>query len=137
MPLQMNTEIRARWTAALRSGRYRQGTTALRTGDEFCCLGVLCDLAEQDGVTQAHADGTVGGYSYDGYPDLLPPSVRDWAGLGDRGPEVTIQDWDDTGVPADMELTALNDDERWDFARIADAIDGTTPAPGTGKELKP
>jgi hypothetical protein len=131
--LEMNPGIRARWTAALRSGDYPQGANALRRDGHWCCLGVLCDLAEQDGVTRAFADDLVGGWSYDGYPDLLPPSVRDWAGLADRGPVVVIEDWDDAGVPADMELTALNDDERWDFARIADAIDGTTPPAPKGK----
>lgn len=29
---------------ALRSGKYKQTTGALRHGDSFCCLGVACDL---------------------------------------------------------------------------------------------
>lgn len=33
------------WTDALRSGEYKQGKYALRnTRNEFCCLGVACDL---------------------------------------------------------------------------------------------
>ena len=42
----MNEEIKAKWLEALRSGRYKQGTYALRKGNEFCCLGVLCDIVE-------------------------------------------------------------------------------------------
>lgn len=39
-----------KWVAALRSGNYKQGKGRLRTSgengkqDEFCCLGVWCDL---------------------------------------------------------------------------------------------
>jgi hypothetical protein len=41
-----------KWLAALRSGKYEQGTSFLRYqfegGEKHCCLGVLCDIA--DGV---------------------------------------------------------------------------------------
>lgn len=33
--------------AALRSDRYMQGGGALRKGDKFCCLGVMCDMAKE------------------------------------------------------------------------------------------
>ncbi len=41
--------MRAKWTAALRSGAYRQTTSTLRNPDTggYCCLGVLCDLSGQ------------------------------------------------------------------------------------------
>jgi hypothetical protein len=123
--LEMNPVIRAQWTDALRVGGYQQGHNALRLGEAFCCLGVLCDLAEQAGVTQAREDEAVGGYSYDGLGDLLPESVREWAGLDASGPVVTVENYPGLeGQPTDRELVELNDDERWDFARIADAIDG-------------
>jgi hypothetical protein len=39
-------ELKQRWLDALRSGKYKQGKGALRTGkDHFCCLGVLCDIS--------------------------------------------------------------------------------------------
>lgn len=31
---------------ALESGDYKQGQNSLHHGDEFCCLGVACDLAK-------------------------------------------------------------------------------------------
>ena len=47
----MKPEIQAEWVAALRSGEYKQGTGVLRSeANEFCCLGVLCDLAVKAGV---------------------------------------------------------------------------------------
>ncbi len=37
-------KLQKRWLAALRSGKYKQGRLRLRSGDNFCCLGVLCDV---------------------------------------------------------------------------------------------
>jgi hypothetical protein len=38
-------ELKARWVAALRSGKYEQGEEFLRNNGKYCCLGVLCELA--------------------------------------------------------------------------------------------
>lgn len=41
----MNREIKAKWIEALRSGKYEQGKSQLRTlNDKYCCLGILCTL---------------------------------------------------------------------------------------------
>lgn len=40
----VDAELKSRWLAALRSGEYKQGRGALRVGDKYCCLGVLCNL---------------------------------------------------------------------------------------------
>lgn len=46
----MNPEIKAKWVEALRSGKYKQTRNALRKSDNrFCCLGVLCDIADPTG----------------------------------------------------------------------------------------
>jgi hypothetical protein len=46
----MNAEIKQKWLAALRSGEYQQGKSALRRDEDgqrrYCCLGVLCDLID-------------------------------------------------------------------------------------------
>lgn len=40
----LTAEQKAEWTAALRSGEYRQGRRRLVTADGgYCCLGVLCE----------------------------------------------------------------------------------------------
>jgi hypothetical protein len=132
-PLQMNADIRAKWTAALRSGEYQQGLTALRQyadvngrlteQQEYCCLGVLCDLAEKEGVTSGTYDAEHNWWSYDGRNDYLPESVREWAGLDTPSPEVPLPH--ETTL---VMLAELNDDDRWSFAQIADAIDGTRTA---------
>jgi hypothetical protein len=44
----MKAELKQKWVEALRSGKYQQGTGVLRTTDnEYCCLGVLCDLVDR------------------------------------------------------------------------------------------
>ena len=43
----INTYVVRLWINNLRSGNYRQARGQLRSPqDEFCCLGVLCDLTE-------------------------------------------------------------------------------------------
>jgi hypothetical protein len=47
----MNETIKRQWIDALRSGEYKQGKKKLRsTENQFCCLGVLCDLAAKQGI---------------------------------------------------------------------------------------
>lgn len=42
----MNKELKAKWVAALHSGDYEQAKGALRTETGFCCLGILCEVAQ-------------------------------------------------------------------------------------------
>ena len=63
----MNKEIKERWIAALRSGKYKQAQNVLRTGkDRLCCLGVLCDVVDperwyvEEDSTYMSADGLAG-----------------------------------------------------------------------------
>lgn len=51
----LTQEIKDRWVAALRSGKYKQGRGTLCSYDglsnerSFCCLGVLADLIDPEG----------------------------------------------------------------------------------------
>ena len=54
--MRLRKDIKKKWLQALRSGKYEQGFTRLRTGSEenynesaFCCLGVLADLLDPEG----------------------------------------------------------------------------------------
>ena len=40
-------ELRKLWVAALRSGKFKQGKGHLHKGDEFCCLGVGCEVCRE------------------------------------------------------------------------------------------
>jgi hypothetical protein len=82
--MTMSPEIKDRWLAALRSGDYEQGYVALRRGCLFSGLGVLCEIANQDGVTAPVAQ-EVGVsnpvFSYSNAVYVLPGGVRHWARL--------------------------------------------------------
>lgn len=76
----MDPEIKAKWVAALRSGKYKQGRGRLRSGDEFCCLGVLCDIVYPQGWTLSVFTDTTG--STDLY--YLTPNVLRQVGMQEK-----------------------------------------------------
>jgi hypothetical protein len=100
----MNPEIKERWIAALTSGDYSQ--TKRKLGDEngYCCLGVLCEIAVEDGVVMKdvanHLDNaqTAIYFSTDNPADresaVLPASVRVWAGLPHSNPSAYMKSED-------------------------------------------
>jgi len=57
----MNEEIKAKWLDALRSGKYQQTTNVLRRerhgAASYCCLGVLCEVVDPDGVWMESGSG--------------------------------------------------------------------------------
>lgn len=95
MSLKMRGEVLDELIKRLRSGQYKQGQSALRSRvhiagepDRFCCLGVLCEMAEEarvvDRLPADPDDGTYwysNGNSEDGNNIYLPDSVVDWAGI--------------------------------------------------------
>jgi hypothetical protein len=107
--------IKRLWATALRSGKYPQGRQCLRlvkvTGDEYCCLAVLCELATEAGVLPLpKLDGRIYVYA-DNDTALLPAIVQKWAGLATS-----------TGKFCSGSLVKLND-ELNTFTEIADVID--------------
>lgn len=97
------------WVEALRSGDYKQGNGWLnRTGAtvdeegepvrEYCCLGVLCEVAMKEGL-RLDVDVKDGGdaRSYDGHPAFPPPAVWGWAGADNEliGEETLFARWND------------------------------------------
>ncbi len=135
----MNSEVKAEWVAALRSGEYRQGTghlrnvtTALENAPAtHCCLGVLCDLYAKKG--EGEWNGAVFNF---GTPDLsfnhegsgvLPRNLVEAVGLNSDNPNTSIHsvpsEWS-TGGP--LSLAELNDGHygtKYSFSQIADLIE--------------
>lgn len=52
----MNTELKAKWIKALRSGEYEQGQRFLCLDGAYCCLGVLREIQEPG--ARYHYEGT-------------------------------------------------------------------------------
>lgn len=113
----MKKSIAKKWVKELRSGRYGQGTERLvDENDNFCCLGVLCNLAVDEGIgewvrtydgwafkTESEVDGTT-----------LPLEVMQWAGMTSRN-----------GLPnkkAHTTLASLNDAGK-SFKELANIIE--------------
>jgi len=102
----MDVQLKAKWVEALRSGMYEQGRSYLRSGDSFCCLGVLCDVVDATkwsgaGDLKQYIDGS------DVCMGFLPFSIKGSAKISSE---------------AENHLTAMNDDGN-PFAKIADYIE--------------
>lgn len=133
----MNPLIKAKWVAALRSGNYKQGAGFLRQGNNFCCLGVLCDLyakengegswhqAEPHTAVNLNAPMNLQGFRptstfrvTDSY-SVLPDAVLEWCDLTDpTGPLLTVPEFSDSVIT----LPFLND-LNVPFSKIATIIE--------------
>lgn len=135
MSLKMRAEVRDELVKRLRSGKYIQGKEKLAVKDEegerFCCLGVLCEMAVEQGITKRSENDNEYwdfeaeeseyvtrievSYGNDGgsYDATLPPEVAIWAGL------LTEDDW--------SELTGLMFDDGAGMGRFADKVDPNKP----------
>jgi hypothetical protein len=101
---KMNQGIKKKWIEALLSKLYKRGYGRLHDSesDEYCCLGVLCELATQEHVctrTEGTRAALYDGETllenvpwthtfYDGETQTLPLSVQEWAGLDSGNPGV-------------------------------------------------
>ena len=107
------------WVEALRSGKYTQGMGLLRSrNDEYCCLGVACEL-----YAERHPELVIAApredsdyYTYGGRSDMLPHAVVVWLGLRDAAGSY----WQTT--PEESALAEDNDNGTT-FAEIADIIE--------------
>lgn len=109
-----------KWVEVLRSGRYKQGRSALNVDNKFCCLGVACDLYEPESVRSYDAPPGTAGVTYEGSSAFLPWSMVKALGLAHQNGTFK------TGVfwKGDIfhSLAALNDaGATFDF--IADVIE--------------
>lgn len=127
----MNPEIKTLWINALLSGEYRQGRKTLRHETDgavrHCCLGVLCEIAEQAGVVYSEPlligdDDTprtqfvATGDPEDRQSGILPDAVQEWAGVANSNGSF----W--SSVYRQGSLTDLNDTGA-SFKEIAEYIE--------------
>ncbi len=112
----MKKAIKALWIAALRSGEYKQGVNYLRdTDNNFCCLGVLCNLHAQAHPEIAAQQTTHTHYM--GVNGIPPDEVFKWAGMGVEQAHRTVL------INGVKDSLANHNDDGATFAEIADAIE--------------
>lgn len=113
-------ELKVKWLEALRSDKYQQGKSYLRTvDDKFCCLGVLCDVVDPKGWNKVPG----GSWEYADRSGFLPTEVAIKTGLK----SVPTGDAYFTEADTDscqFKLSAMNDHGS-SFAEIADWIEKT------------
>ena len=110
----MKKKIRDLWCEALRSKKYKKGRLVMKdTNEEFCPLGILCELhrkAQKNGKKWRKTSFEY--YKYLGYSTDLPDEVCKWAGLKDSIPMLS-----------DESIWYLNDSLGLSFEEIADLIE--------------
>lgn len=124
----MNTQVKEKWIAALRSGEYEQGQQRLRGRDGFCCLGVLCDLYSKETAKDWEFRGNdetihlpMDYWYFDEESEFLPQSVMEWAGIETNCPEVAVED-DDVGESIYDSIANLND-SGYSFSALSNIIE--------------
>jgi len=109
----MNKLIADKWCLALRSGEYDQCKQTLENTGAFCCLGVLCKLAEKENINVKFnlplSSELLGGSLDD------QTAVLNWADLKHGN---ALNDY------TDASLAQINDSGA-DFKHIADVIEQT------------
>ena len=122
---------------ALRSGKYLQGTGQLRFDDNFCCLGVACDIYKENNPDRASWENH--GYfrtRYDGDDDgssmELPSEVSSWYGFHTSDPRFYVEKLPQElqaeiakvdPPPYPLTATMLNDQVKLTFPEIADCFE--------------
>lgn len=122
----MKPEIADKWVEALRSGKYEQCTTVLRSTDnKFCCLGVLCELAVKEGVIPpAEIINQNEYYIYDKYYyGVLSNQVMDWAGMKNNNGWYGNKKDSNGDTIETIALYKHNDVDKMNFNQIADIIE--------------
>ena len=111
--IPLEPSLKMKWVDALRSGKYKQGHTVLRDkNDNYCCLGVLCDISnakwDSDGLNEYVTRGAT-----------IYPNREN---IGKAAMNTLEQDYV-TGDSVGTHLWRMNDDENISFTQIADWIE--------------
>ncbi len=110
----MKKQVMKKWVKALRSGEYKQGKGYLvNNKDEFCCLGVLCNIAPDYVRGEWIRDKDTGEWEMFGDSEATPRKIMKWSGLKDDCGEYDSDEYD---------LAEHNDNGK-SFTEIADIIE--------------
>lgn len=132
--MTVNKERIRKLVGALRSDEYQQGSGRLATiyGDEtrYCCLGVACLVAMNDGVEVVEEQNPLGPtvqyISFDDEAGFMPAKVFQYFGFDGPDPLLKVIDRVSTPDGSDhARATYINDNIGYDFHKIADCFERT------------
>jgi hypothetical protein len=121
---EQQKEHRKLWVEALRSGKYQQGRSVLKSpAGAMCCLGVACEISGLVKWAPLVGTGSNEGHEVDGEDRRFgrfyaPSPVIEWLGLAD--------DAGSFGSSSRESLANMNDDGA-NFAAIANIIESEPP----------
>lgn len=121
----MTPELKQKWIDALRSGTYKQGYKTLHPRTDFCCLGVLCDIAgyewtQEDATLNPHHSCAAG----TGYIEADDEAEK--LGLPTEIQRICYSMNDATWTDADQDIVdrfEIDPNHRYSFAEIADFLE--------------
>lgn len=130
--MTVNKELVKLWVDTLRSGKYQQGTRALRNKDDkFCCLGVLCDITKDTLNLEWELESIEGIYTIETNGGVLPDSV--WKYLGKEvdykvkisvtNSKLPLSVTESSLFSKHIYLVTLNDHYQLSFDQIADILE--------------
>lgn len=132
MKTMLSEDLKNKWVAALRSGKYEQGKGFLRRLDEkdsnkekFCCLGVLCDVFDPE-LWDRDAESTE---EFSSFMFKEPISTANIFYFMKEGSEVLSYDlaksfgFHEGALSIQDILTEMNDRDNKSFSEIADWIE--------------
>jgi hypothetical protein len=125
------------WVEGLRSRRFAQTDQKLADSEGYCCLGVACEIAIENGLDLEKEQSEDGDWRYGDDFVLLPLKVADWygfpGGLGDKtNPIIGVYDedidpeddeYEGFGIGDRLDATDANDELHWNFEKIANTIE--------------
>lgn len=131
----MNKNVMKKWVKALRSGKYKQGQGLLKQTTAFtknktyhCCLGVLCELYDDEmkknkKKTLKKTQYIHGAFAFNKEPESLPKIVQKWAGLFSKVGDFRNVDRRDITSYGDFASLADMNDLGCSFKKIAKTIE--------------
>jgi hypothetical protein len=111
-----------KWIKALRSGKYKQTTGTLQNKEGYCCLGVACELFIPKNKRQFESDWIEDedGDEKEVISTFLNGDLPEEQKYAPKWLKDINTDFENRSNLGD--LTLLNDNKRWSFKEIADAL---------------
>lgn len=101
----MFNEVTRKWIDELESGNWQQAQSALKKGETYCCLGVLCEISKMDDWEEVPDEHFAVLDFYLGEYAELPEEIADLVGLATVDGQFGVTDaWWESLLPATRQV---------------------------------